>query len=92
MFETLPQVIAYHGWQIEVLPHEVEFLFCCYHPALPDYCNDGQAYANYQTALKAACQFIDREIAIQALVDVVNDWWVSGKVSDAEYWNLTDFD
>lgn len=86
---------AYHGWSIEVVQQEdefdSEFYFECYAPTLPDFCNDGEGYADRESAFAAACEFIDREIAIQALLEVTNDWFRSGQISETEYWNLTNF-
>lgn len=92
MLKIRPQAVPYHGWQIEVVRHQDEFSFQCYPPNLPDFCNDGTFYSDCTDALEAARHFIDREIAIQSLLEVVGDWWQLGKVSEDEYWNLTSFD
>jgi len=83
--------ITHHGWQIEVVSEAEEFFFQCYHPDLPDFCNDGSTHSTFEAALAAACYFIDREVAIQALLEVVESWMRTGKISEDEYWNLTDF-
>jgi hypothetical protein len=92
MFQTAPRTIQYHGWEIEILADAEETWFRCYHSSLPDFCNDGWAYPDEQSAFVAACAFVDREIAVLALIDLVQDWWVNHLISDEEYWNLTRFD
>lgn len=92
MLRTEPQFITYHGWDIKVVMNQDEFSFECYPPTLPDFCNDGMAYASLNDAIAAACYFVDREIAILALMDVVTDWLEDGTVSEDEYWQLTSFD
>lgn len=85
----------YHGWSIAVVRQgselDLEFYFECYAPTLPDFCNDGEGYADENTAFAAACEFIDREIAIQALLEVASEWFYTGQICEAEYWNLTNF-
>jgi hypothetical protein len=85
-------LIPYHGWQLEILREEANFRFRCYHPVLPDYCDDGYVYSSVEQALAAACDFVDREIAIKALFDIAEGWLVTGKITDVEYWQLTDFE
>jgi hypothetical protein len=92
MLETLSGGIAYHGWRIKVVADIDEFLFCCYHPDFLDFCNDGLTYASSQDALIAARQFVDREIAVRALFNVIGDWLLTNKITDEEYWNLTNFE
>lgn len=84
--------IHYHGWQFEICAQEEEFFFQCYHPELPDFCNDGLVYPSLKSASAAAYEFIDREIAIQALLEVVGEWLQREQISEQEYWNLTDFE
>lgn len=91
MLTTESQGIDYRGWRIQVVSEAQEFYFECYAPDLLDGCNDGCLYPDWHTALHAACHFIDRELAILAVLDIVNDWFAAGLVSEAEYWNLTDF-
>lgn len=91
MLRTESQAIFHHGWQIEVVSEVEEFFFQCYHPDLPDFCNDGSAHSTFEAALAAARCFIDREVAIQALLEVVESWMWAGKISEDEYWNLTNF-
>jgi hypothetical protein len=91
MLRIESQIISHHGWQIEVVREAEEFFFQCYHPDLPDFCNDGSAHSTAKAALTAARHFIDREVAIQALLEVVETWMRTGKISEDEYWNLTDF-
>ncbi|MBD1998954.1 hypothetical protein H6F88_22415 [Oculatella sp. FACHB-28] len=91
MLRIESQTISHHGWKIEVVREAEEFFFQCYHPDLPDFCNDGSAHSTAETAFAAARHFIDREVAIQALLEVVETWMRTGKISEDEYWNLTDF-
>lgn len=83
--------ITYHGWSTRVVQEDEEFYFECYPPEFQDFCNDGVSYPDGETAFQAACEFIDREIAIQAILAVAGEWLASGQVSEAEYWNLTNF-
>jgi hypothetical protein len=92
ILKTVSNSIPYHGWQIEVVSEVEEFVFRCYHPILPDFCNDGCAYSSFRRALVAACYFVDREIAIRALIEVSEEWLLSGRISEEEYWNLTNFE
>ena len=92
MLKMSLNLIPYHGWQFEVLLENCNFRFRCYHPMLPDYCDDGQVYDTVEQALTAACHFIDREIAIRALFDIIEGWLSTGKISEEEYWQLTDFE
>lgn len=91
MLRTESQLISHHGWQIEVVSEAEEFFFQCYHPNLPSFCNDGSAHSSFGAALAAARHFIDREVAIQALLGVVETWMRTGTISEDEYWNLTNF-
>jgi hypothetical protein len=89
--------IFYHGWFINLVTNKTfvgsdEFIFECYPPTIPDFCNDGLAYPTLEDALKAACSFVDREIAILTLMDVVKEWLEKGIIEEAEYWELTSFD
>ena len=97
MLRIEPKSIFYHGWFIDFAVNQTlvgndEFVFECYPPAMPDFCNDGLAYFTLEDALKAACSFVDREIAILTLMDVVKEWLEKGNISEAEYWELTSFD
>jgi hypothetical protein len=92
MLKASPNSIPYHGWRVEVVPQPQGFVFCCYHPDLPDFFNDGLLYCCFKDALMAGCRFIDREIAIQSLLHIVGDWWLGDRISDEEYWSLTNFD
>ncbi|HEY9763292.1 MAG TPA: hypothetical protein V6D07_12255 [Trichocoleus sp.] len=91
MLTAQPFPIVYHGWSTQVIQQDNEFYFECYPPELQDFCNDGMFYPSCETALQAACEFIDREIAIQAIFVVVGEWLALGQVNEAEYWNLTNF-
>lgn len=91
MLTAQPFPVVHHGWSTQVVQQDDEFYFECYPPELQDFCNDGMSYPDRETAFRAACEFIDREIAVQALLAIANEWLVSGQVSEAEYWNLTNF-
>lgn len=82
----------YHGWHIEILSVASGFVFQCYPPDMADFLDAGEEYSDYPTALQAAYTFVDREIAIQALLEVMNEWLWRGLISEAEYWNLTNFE
>ncbi|MBD2093156.1 hypothetical protein H6F67_25250 [Microcoleus sp. FACHB-1515] len=92
MRKLKPQGIVYHGWQIQVVRHKASFRFHCYPPKLTDCCDDAAEYSSFRAAITAACRFVDREVAILALLDRVGDWLASGKITEDEYWNLTSFD
>lgn len=92
MLTTASPRIAHHGWQIEIVPFEDAFCFECYAPNLPDFMNDAEVYSDWETACVAAREFVDREIAIGALINLVNEWLAAGLISEDEYWNLTSFD
>ena len=84
--------MTHQGWQLQIVPFEGQYLFECFAPNLPDFMNDGEFYPDWDTAHAAACQFIEREISIQALIDLADDWLEAGLISEDEYWNLTSFD
>lgn len=97
MLRLEPKFIFYHGWFINLVTNKTlvgndEFIFECYPPTMPDFCNDGLDYFTLEDALKAAFSFVDREIAILTLMDVVKEWLEKGNISEAEYWELTSFD
>ena len=92
MRKLKPQGISYHGWQIQVVRRKDGFRFHCYPPKLQDFCDDAAEYSSFRAAVAAACQFVDREVAILALLDRIGDWLAAGKISEDEYWNLTSFD
>jgi hypothetical protein len=92
MLKIKPKRISYHGWQIQVLMQDGKFGFRCYPPKLADFCNDGSLHLSFKAALLAACQFINREIAILAVLEVVDEWLEDSKISETEYWNLTSFE
>lgn len=86
------QPLMHHGWQIQIVSIEEAFHFQCYAPDFPDFMNDAATYADWELAYAAACEFVDREIAIKALIDLMNDWLITGFISEDEYWQLTNFD
>lgn len=92
MLTTSFSRLPYHGWLIQIVPEQQSFVFECYAPGLLDYMNDAQSYTDWSRAYAAACQFIDREIAVEALIEEANGWLAAGLITDNEYWNLTCFD
>jgi hypothetical protein len=86
-----PLAEDYHNWHIEIIEASSGFVFQCYPPDLPDFLDAGEEYQDYETALQAARCFVDREIAIRALLELANEWWWLGLVTEDEYWNLTNF-
>ncbi|NEQ29440.1 MAG: hypothetical protein F6K04_00255 [Leptolyngbya sp. SIO4C5] len=91
MLATQFNCLSYHGWQIQVAQEDQDFYFECYPPDQLDFCNDGEYYSDRTAAFCAAREFVDRELAIQALLDIAEEWLESGCISETEYWNLTDF-
>jgi hypothetical protein len=79
------------GWSIELVQEQDEFYFECYLPNANHSCSNGAAYLSQEAASSAACEFVEREIAVLALIDLANGWWEQGVISEAEYWQLTDF-
>lgn len=82
----------YHGWQIDVCQDGNLFTFQCYPPDLNNYLDAGEEYLDHISALQAARAFVDRENVIQALLDVMNEWFYQDLINEAEYWNLTNFE
>lgn len=91
MLATQFNCLSYHGWEIQVSQEAQDFYFECYPPDQLDFCNNGEYYSDRATAFIAACEFIDREIALQALLEIAEEWLDLGRISETEYWNLTDF-
>lgn len=84
--------LNYHGWRIDILQQQSVFTFQCYPPDLSDFLDAGEEYTDRGTALQAAYDFVDQEIAIRAFLEVANEWLWKGVISEAEYWNLTNFE
>jgi hypothetical protein len=84
--------LAYRDWQIEILPLDQDFMFGCYPPDFPDFINDGETYPDVETAFDAACHFVDREIAIKALLNLAEEWLDAGLIDGEEYWQITSFE
>lgn len=82
----------YHGWQIKIVQECSYYVFQCYPPTLRDFCGNGATYASFRDAFLAAREFVDREIAIQSLFNILEDWLERDRISCEEYWNLTNFD
>jgi hypothetical protein len=91
MLKSEPKRMHYHGWLLEIVPDGECFKFDAYHPELPGGMNEGEAYGSFESALVAGCDFIDREVAIQALLDIVGEWLENGNICADEYWTLTNF-
>lgn len=91
MLTTRVLRLLHCGWSIELTQAHGEFYFECYLPNANHSCSDGAAYLSQEAASSAACEFIERELAILALIDLLNSWRALGVISNAEYWQLTDF-
>ena len=91
MLKSEPNRMPYHGWLLEVIPDGDSFRFDAYHPSVPGGMNEGEAYNSFAAALVAGRHFIDREVAIQALLDVLGTLLEDEKISCDEYWSLTSF-
>jgi hypothetical protein len=83
--------LTYHGWRIEILRSLSAFTFKCYPPDLQDFIDSGEEYSDQGIALREAYAFVDREIAIRAILEVINEWFWQGLITEDEYWNLTNF-
>lgn len=81
----------HHDWFIEVVPSGSRFSFHCHHPKLEGYQQDGATYPTTEAAVKAGCYFIDRELALAALLDALEELISDQKISPEEYWNLSNF-
>ncbi|HEY9734802.1 MAG TPA: hypothetical protein V6D06_00925 [Trichocoleus sp.] len=97
MLTLSPSRIAYQGWHIEIAPYEEGsaqqgYCFECYAPEMADYMDDAQVYPDWEAAWAAAQSFVDREIAIAAFIELANDWLATGRITEEEYWSLTDFE
>lgn len=97
MLTLSPTRITYQGWQVEIVPFDLDssepgYCFECYAPNLTDYMDNAEIYPDRESALAAAREFIDREVAIIAFIEQANDWLATGLISQEEYWSLTDFD
>jgi hypothetical protein len=82
----------YHGWLIEVVSHgNNRFSFRCYCSELEGFHDDGSTHRSYRSALIAGCRFIDREVALSALLNALEELMRDEKISIEEYWNLANF-
>jgi hypothetical protein len=82
----------YHSWQIELVTVPSGVVFQCYPPDLDSFLDAGEEYTDYASALEAAHAFVDREIAIRALLETTHEWLWQGLISEDEYWALTNFE
>jgi hypothetical protein len=92
MLKTQLTGIPYHGWHIEVVRQNEEFLFRCYPPQVTYFCNNASTYRSFRMALVAARHFVNREVAVLALMKQTAAWFNTGKISEVEYWDLISFD
>jgi hypothetical protein len=83
--------LTHHGWRIEILPQLAAFTFQCYPPELDDFVDAGEYYDDQERAVQAAYDFVEREIAIRALLEIASEWFWDGLITEAEYWHLTNF-
>jgi hypothetical protein len=81
----------YHGWLIEVVAYRNRYAFRCYCPELEGFHEDGSTHTSQCSALAAGFQFIDREVALSALINVLEELMKDEKISLEEYWNLVNF-
>lgn len=91
MLKTQLQQTLRHGWQIRVAAEKDVFYFECCPPGSQYPCDDGLYYPTQELAFEAACDFVDREVAIISTIKLANEWLTSGLIEEDEYWNLTDF-
>lgn len=87
-----PKGYPYHGWLVDVLNKRDGFRFECYDPDLLGSWGDWKVYPNYDVALIAGKQFVDRFIATLALLKVLDDWVKKRKISPDEYESAIRFD
>lgn len=83
--------VSHHDWFVESVPHGRHFRFRCEHPYLEGLQQDGSIYPTCEAALIAGCQFVDREMAISALINALEELMSKEKISLDEYWNLANF-
>ena len=91
MLDTQPNTAVYHGWRITLTQEDTGVYFECLPPSGCGGCDDGFCYPTPAVALTAACEFIDREIAVLALINLADEWFSAGLIDPEEYWSLTDF-
>lgn len=91
MLKTQSQQTVRQGWQIQVASEKGVFYFECCPPGSQQPCDDGLYYPTQASAFEAACEFVDREVAVIATIRVANEWLAAGLIEEDEYWNLTDF-
>lgn len=91
MLNIEPSGTSYHGWLVEIVPHQNRFSFRCYCSELEGFHEDGSTYRSYRSALIAGYRFIDREVALVALMSALEDLMRDEKISLEEYWNLANF-
>lgn len=82
--------LSYRDWFVQAVPRGPVFCFCCYHNSLGSH-TTGTAYPTQEAAILAGCQFIDRELAVVALGQIVDEWMRADKITLEEYWNLNNF-
>ncbi|PSN18331.1 hypothetical protein C7271_13105 [filamentous cyanobacterium CCP5] len=91
MLKTQLSPTVRQGWQIQVSAEKGVFYFECCPPGCQAPCDDGLYYPTQEAAFAAACEFVDREVAVLATIKVANEWLATGLIEEEEYWNLTDF-
>lgn len=82
--------LSHRDWFVQIVPCPDGFGFCCHHSMLGIHTN-GFVYPTSEAALIAGCNFIDREQALAALSQVLNEWISAEKISLEEYWELSNF-
>lgn len=90
MFHSKHSGISHRDWSVRIVPHGPAFAFYCHHSNLGSHTN-GSLYPTAEAAVIAGCNFIDREQALLALGQVLDEWMNSEKITLEEYWNLSNF-
>lgn len=82
--------LSHQDWFVQVVPCGPAFSFCCHHANRGSHTN-GAIYPTTEAAIIAGCQFINRELAIAALGEVLNEWADTDTISVEEYWKASHF-
>ncbi|OLP18349.1 hypothetical protein BST81_11175 [Leptolyngbya sp. 'hensonii'] len=83
--DLTPKWHPYQGWLLQISPLWHGFVFNCYPAEATGSWQNQHIYLNYDDALLAAKQFVDRQIAVSALQQVLQRWFAQGLISLTEY-------
>lgn len=84
--KSSPKWHPYHGWMVQIISVWNGFSFHCYDSELAGGSwHNRKIYPTYQEALIAAQQFVDRQTAILALTQILQDWLNYELINQAEY-------